>query len=92
MSTGLKDFLKPTKGKIAVFILISFLVINFSLTIYIGTTVGKATRILSPHYWLYSYIVPADRLAFLLFITDLIYWYFLSCLIIFIYNRLRGNR
>ena len=89
MSTNLKDFLKPTKGKIVVFVLIFFLAINFSLTIYIGTTVGKVERILCPHYWLSSYIAPADRLAFLLFITDLIYWYLLSCLIIFIYARVK---
>jgi len=89
MTPDLKDFLRPTKGKIAVFVLIFFLAIIFSLSIYIGTTVGKVARILSPHYWLSSYITPVDRLAFLVFIVDLIYWYLLSCVIIFIYGKLK---
>lgn len=104
MSTNLKNFLKPTKGKLVVFVLIFF------LTIFLHGIVVKleakaleiVERILSPHQLWYRYITPLPPdpagilihpytilLAILGFIAGLIYWYLISCLIIFIYERLK---
>jgi len=104
MSTNLKDSLKPTKGKLIISGFIFFLTI-FLRGIVVKSGIEFLEIIekaLAPHYLLYSYITPPPSpggdvvfhphtilLTILAFIVGLMYWYLISCLIIFIYKRLK---
>jgi len=102
MHQNLKNFFELTEEKIKIFVLIFFLTIflrgivnEFKLKF-----LEVIEKILSPHYLLYKYTIPSfpsgvnydivihPSILLLVFIVGLIYWYFLSCLIVFIHKRL----
>jgi len=117
----LKNFFKPTKGKIAVLIILFFLAIFVNVVtarsrvaIQKGIEInelkvkifeGIETVLFYPAYLLAIHIIvpkthvgpsgflwisPVETL--LLFTVMIFYWYLLSCLLIFVYERLKKIR
>jgi len=94
-----KDFFRPDWKKIILTFIITFL--NF---VYILSLFGKEPTFISYIFWWpivigsllcpVTYDVPFSLLdlpcIIIFYIINLIYWYLLSCLIFFIYDKFKG--
>jgi len=99
-----KNFLKPDSRRLIIVAFIFFLTIPLrgivnELRI---ESLKIIEKILCPHYLLYFLITPPNvsgadivltsfdlLLTILAFVGGIVYWYFLSCLIIFVYDKLK---
>jgi hypothetical protein len=94
---GIKEFIKPTIGKIVLFVLLmvgitfylimtniiydTMILVGFPLNFY---PVGSV-RILPDG----SPLTQIVEFSYLNFILNLIFWYLISCLIVYTYNKIR---
>ncbi|OIO45418.1 MAG: hypothetical protein AUJ24_00690 [Parcubacteria group bacterium CG1_02_36_42] len=86
---NLKQFLKPDWRKIAIFIILSILFLSFRHSISFGELIFSVRGLPLPietsdFSWRYGH----PRLILCL-IIDLLFWYFISCLILYVYNKLK---
>lgn len=104
----LKEFFKPTVGKIIVFIafiaifLVVMLLLQTSCIWSVGqTSTGPFTltscafSYIATWFWVRPDLLfnPLGRVITLLgFVFDVIYWYFLSCIIIWIYRKVKKKK
>jgi len=114
-----KDFLKITRGKIILTVIISFLAVYFSIfMVKLGSEIDRGIEVSElkvkavqvteiiftiPFFLITGYTISiffsgqissylsfGDMLfIFLLFLILIFYWYFLSCLIVFVHERLK---
>ena len=91
-----KDFFKPTTGKVVLF-LILMIVLNYYListivvadaVILVGTPLGfypvGSMQCLSP-----SDCPSGPEFSYVNLIIDIVFWYVVSCIIVFIYKKAR---
>ena len=95
-----KEFLKPTKGKIVIMAILIIIAINyFTTTIFIPDG-GPNLLYYDPLYWFVAlpilffgttgiYRVNAFVMGMVMLVLQAIYWYILSCLIIYIIDKIR---
>ena len=98
-----KYFFKPETRKFVIVFLL-FLFTGFLGVIASETEIeflDVIERIFSPHYFIYEAIslfygdgwtLFAVLLVILAFLTGFLYWYLISCLIIFLYEKLKGKK
>jgi predicted neutral ceramidase superfamily lipid hydrolase len=102
ISMALKQFLKPNWRKVVIFLLMS-LIMSFTLLFFIGCGPRRGTLGTLCVYSITDYltVIVASPLVILLnyflgvfhvFVLSFIYWYLLSCLIIWIYDKFRGKK
>lgn len=103
---NLKEFLKPTKGKVMSFIAVLVMILMLSLwtTRVLGwvseTSLGVPLKALETRG---VYCTPwaetlgcSPELSFkvdwLYLVADLLFWYLASCALVFIYGKMRGAK
>ena len=93
-----KDFIKPSVWKIIIFIVlmggINYYLIStmfiLDARILVGVPLGFYPI---GSFFLYSgQTPPVVEFSYLNFIIDLIFWYLISCLIIFTYTKIRSKK
>ena len=102
---GIKEFLKPTILKIIltiIFIVVSLLFVYFPAPLWIEESNNIATidfytniRGFPIPYLIINIgggVVQGFSIFYFGLLIDLIFWYLLSCLIIFIYNKVGKNK
>ena len=83
----IKEFLKPDLRKIVIF-LILFLISSFLRDFYKGLEVStKYGFPIMFYHW--DYYAKTTEFNFVGFIIDFIFWYLISCLIVFVYDKVR---
>ncbi len=89
---GLREFFKPTKGKIIISVLLLILTF-FYITSVPGITINKYTGHGLPFYYIVE-IIPLTSLGetnfsfeYTSLVFDIVFWYILSCLVIYLYNK-----
>lgn len=83
-----KEFLKPDRRKIVIFVILSLL-FSFSFLPFSLFVVGVSTYIGFPLTIYYFSIRTGPIFSFENLILDIIVWYLLSCLIIWIYDKVK---
>jgi len=87
----IKEFLKPSKWKVLVFLI--FLMFILYEAFFVGLPPGgfftSVEGVCDPNG---EHCVTAFGFKFNLFITSIFFSYLISCLIIFIYNKLKSEK
>lgn len=87
------DFLRPTWEKLIVFFALFFIFKSLLLVVIYGIITPQTwiflEWIFSPFSTMSVFIRLIQFFSSLMHTLDLIYWYFLSCLIIWIYNKVK---
>ena len=98
---NLKEFLRPTKGKIIILILIFILSLFFGFKeSYVSVEMEGGYRHLEFNkvffplsqniYYIPSYGLSHIITFIVIYLCGIIYWYSLACLIIFLYQKIKS--
>lgn len=97
---SLKQFLKPSWGKIIIFIVLAGVCLVFyktyprlisgSETIHI--ILGYPLKYIEYSYGAFDLILDVVRVNYLNLAIDLIFWYLASCLVIFAWDKIKNKK
>ena len=91
----MKDFLKPTKGKIILMIILFLIIPIIILYLFKEPSLNLQFLYTLPLPLFISYGTDISGLTFdfkiLNLIIDIIFWYLISCIMMFFMNKIRKN-
>jgi hypothetical protein len=84
-----KQFLKPDLRKIVLFIILMTIGMYLTFTAYVRPPIDNPMNVLQPLFDLPSFIVVMMEIDIipLNYLLSFIYWYLLSCLIVWVYDK-----